>query len=119
MCRAVITGECRLGEVPATAEGVLVRHLVSVREHNRQVTAPNRPRWTVLTAVALVALNLRTALASVPTVESDIQAATGWSETVIGALTMLPVLCMGAFALIVPRLARRIGRRSAVPMMQE
>jgi MFS transporter, CP family, cyanate transporter len=93
-----------------------MRHAASVREHNRAVTAPNRPRWTVLTAVALVALNLRTALASVPTVESDIQAATGWSETVIGALTMLPVLCMGAFALVVPRLARRIGRRQTVAL---
>jgi CP family cyanate transporter-like MFS transporter len=76
--------------------------------------APARPRWLVLTALALVTLNLRTALSSVPAVESDIEAATGWSATVIGALTMLPVLCMGIFALVVPRLARRIGRRETV-----
>lgn len=75
-----------------------------------------RPRWLVLVALALVTLNLRTALSSIPAVESDIAAATGWSSAVIGALTMLPVLCMGAFALVVPRLARRIGRRQTVAL---
>ncbi|MCX6433591.1 MAG: hypothetical protein NTX29_12685 [Actinobacteria bacterium] len=73
-----------------------------------------RPRWLVLVAISLVAMNLRIALASLPAVESDIADATGWSGAVIGSLTMLPVLCMGAFALVVPRVARRIGRRQTV-----
>ncbi len=73
-----------------------------------------RPRWLVLVALSLVAMNLRIALASLPAVESDIADATGWSGAVIGSLTMLPVLCMGAFALVVPRVARRIGRRQTV-----
>jgi CP family cyanate transporter-like MFS transporter len=75
-----------------------------------------RPRWLVLLTLVLVALNLRMALSSVPAVETDIAEATGWSSAVIGTLTMLPVLCMGAFALLVPRIARRIGRRHTVAL---
>jgi CP family cyanate transporter-like MFS transporter len=70
----------------------------------------------VLATLALVALNLRIALSSVPAVESSIADATGWSAAVIGALTQLPVLCMGAFALLVPRIAGRIGRRPTVAL---
>jgi CP family cyanate transporter-like MFS transporter len=67
-----------------------------------------------LLAICLVAMNLRMALSSVPAVETDIADATGWSAAAIGSLTMLPVLCMGGFALLVPRIARRIGRRQTV-----
>lgn len=74
----------------------------------------DRPRWLVLGTLALVALNLRIALSSVPTVTEQIQAATGWNDAGIGLLTTLPVLCMGAFALVVPRLAGRIGRSRTV-----
>jgi CP family cyanate transporter-like MFS transporter len=73
-----------------------------------------RPRWLVLLAIAMVAVNLRTALSSVPSVVAYISDATGWSGAVIGTLTTIPVLCMGAFALLVPRIARRIGRRHTV-----
>jgi CP family cyanate transporter-like MFS transporter len=73
-----------------------------------------RPRWIVLTAIAMVAINLRIALSSVSALVPDIAEATGWSGTVIGTLTTIPVLCMGAFALLVPRIARRIGRRHTV-----
>jgi CP family cyanate transporter-like MFS transporter len=65
-------------------------------------------------ALALVASNLRIAITSIPPVVVDIKDATGWSDTQLGILTTLPVLCMGAFALIVPRLAARIGRRRMV-----
>jgi MFS transporter, CP family, cyanate transporter len=75
-----------------------------------------RPRWLVLTTLSLVALNLRIALSSVPAVTADIQEATGWSSAAIGALTTIPVVCMGAFALAVPRIAGRIGRRSTVAL---
>lgn len=70
----------------------------------------------VLLALALVAPNLRIALSSVPAVVADIQAETGWSDAVIGLLTTIPVLCMGAFALVVPRLAGRIGRARTVSL---
>jgi len=68
----------------------------------------------VLLSLSLVALNLRMALSSVPAVVADIQASTGWSDAQIGLLTTIPVLCMGAFALVVPRMARRIGRAATV-----
>ena len=80
------------------------------------MTEATRPRWLVLLTLALVALNLRMALSSIPAVETDIAEATGWSAAVIGALTMLPVLCMGGFALLVPRIAARIGRRHTVAL---
>lgn len=82
------------------------------------MTAVNRarPPWLILTALSLVALNLRIALSSVPTLTAEIQAATGWSSAAIGALTTVPVVCMGAFALLVPRIAERIGRRSTVAL---
>ena len=116
----VVTGELRLREGSATAQAAVlpraVDHPASVREHNQAVTEATRPRWLVLVTLALVALNLRIALSSIPAVETDIADATGWSAAVIGALTMLPVLCMGAFALLVPRIARRIGRRHTVAL---
>ena len=68
----------------------------------------------VLTAVALVAVNLRPLLSSLPTLTSDIVAATGWSSATIGVLTTIPVLCMGIFALAVPALAMHFGRKHLV-----
>lgn len=70
----------------------------------------------ILLALSLVALNLRIALSSVPAVVEQIQAATGWSDAAIGMLTTIPVLCMGAFALVVPRLSERIGRARTVSL---
>ncbi len=68
----------------------------------------------VLTAVALVAVNLRPVLSSLPTLASDIVETTGWSSATIGVLTTIPVLCMGLFALTVPALAMRFGRKHLV-----
>ncbi len=73
-----------------------------------------RSSGVVLAVVVLVALNLRIALSSLPAVASEIQSETGWSSAVIGALTTMPVLAMGLFALVVPRLAGRLGRRTTV-----
>lgn len=67
-----------------------------------------------MAAIASVAINLRIALSSVSALVKDIIDATGWSATLVGTLTTIPVLCMGAFALFVPRIAGRIGRRRTV-----
>jgi len=75
-----------------------------------------RSTGAVLSVVALVALNLRLALSSLPAVATEIKAQTGWSDALIGTLTTVPVLCMGLFALAVPRLAARVGRRTAVAL---
>ena len=85
--------------------------------HNRGVNhASARPPWVIVSVLALVAVNLRAALSSVPAVEAEIQAATGWSNAAIGLLTTIPVVCMGVLALAVPRVSRRLGRRPTVAL---
>jgi CP family cyanate transporter-like MFS transporter len=59
--------------------------------------------------LVLVALNLRPAIASVPPVLPDIQRDLGLSGTGAGALTALPVLCLGLFAPAAAWLAGRFG----------
>ncbi|MEC7102059.1 MAG: MFS transporter [Actinomycetota bacterium] len=80
------------------------------------VAPATRSTAAILAVVVLVAVNLRLALSSLPAVATLIQDETGWSDAFIGALTTVPVLGMGVFALGVPRLAGRIGRRSAVSL---
>jgi CP family cyanate transporter-like MFS transporter len=60
-------------------------------------------------ALLLLGLNLRLSVASVPPVLDSIRATLGLSATAAGVLTMLPVLCMGAFAPLAPRIGRRVG----------
>ena len=72
------------------------------------------PTWLVLAALAMVAVNLRAVLTSIPPLTLQIQAATGWNDTTMGLLTTLPVVVMGTAALIVPAVARRLGRSLTV-----
>lgn len=68
----------------------------------------------MLLTLALVALNLRMVLTSIPPLTLDIQAATGWNDTTIGLLTTVPVIVMGLAALAVPAIAQRVGRPQTV-----
>jgi MFS transporter, CP family, cyanate transporter len=74
---------------------------------------PPRPRQpgggALVAALVLVALNLRPAIASVPPVLPDIQRDLHLSGTAAGALTALPVVCLGLFAPVAARLAGRCG----------
>ena len=70
--------------------------------------APPRAGAAVLAAVVLLALNLRSVLAGLTPLVADIRADLGLSAAAAGVLTTLPVLCMGAFAPIAPRLAARV-----------
>jgi len=63
-----------------------------------------------------VAVNLRTAMASVPPVVQTIGADLGLSNAALGALTTLPVLCMGVFAPLAQRVAARIGAAGAIEL---
>jgi MFS transporter, CP family, cyanate transporter len=74
------------------------------------------PRHLVLTAAAIVftALNLRTAVASVPPLLDELRAEVPLSATAAGALTTLPVICMALGAPVAPRLARRIGTEAGI-----
>ena len=67
-------------------------------------------------SLILIAINLRPALTSVPTVVVQIQQEFGWNGATIGLLTTLPVLLMGVFALVVPAIAQRIGRTRTVTL---
>jgi MFS transporter, CP family, cyanate transporter len=78
----------------------------------RVVRPPGRQRpggGALVLALILVALNLRPAIASVPPVLPDIQRDLGLSGTAAGALTALPVVCLGLFAPVAARLAARFG----------
>ena len=67
-------------------------------------------------AVALVAVaaNLRIAITSVPPLLDAISSDLGLSHAAAGALTTLPVLCMGLFAPLASRIAHLTGAAGAV-----
>lgn len=64
---------------------------------------------TFLLLMFLVAINLRPALSSLAPVLTRVQDSLGLSAAAIGALTTLPVLCLGLFAPLAPRLSRYLG----------
>jgi CP family cyanate transporter-like MFS transporter len=67
----------------------------------------------MLGTVLLIALNLRMAITSVPPLVERIGEDLGLNRTWTGALTTLPVLCMGVFAPVAQRMAHRWGRETA------
>jgi MFS transporter, CP family, cyanate transporter len=81
-------------------------------------TAPRHPHgaptWALVTALVLVAANLRTLMASLPPLAETIRADLGLSSVWMGVLTTLPVLCMGLLAPVANQVARRVGTASAV-----
>jgi MFS transporter, CP family, cyanate transporter len=71
--------------------------------------AHRRTAAGAMTSIVLLALNLRTLVASLPPLLSDVRADLGLSGFAAGLLTTLPVLAFGAFAPLAPRLTRRIS----------
>ncbi|MGR2737196.1 MFS transporter [Billgrantia sp. Q4P2] len=76
------------------------------------------PRRVVLFLflMVLVGLNLRPALSSLAPLLLRIKAETGLTPLAIGALTTLPVLCLGIFAPLAPWLAKRVGPESTLTL---
>ncbi|HEY6693171.1 MAG TPA: MFS transporter [Solirubrobacteraceae bacterium] len=74
------------------------------------------PRQLALIAGAIVftALNLRTAVASVPPLLDELRDDVPLSAAGAGVLTTLPVVCMSVGSPVAPRLASRIGTEAAV-----
>lgn len=70
--------------------------------------------WLLAASLVLVALNLRPALSSVSPVLAAVQAELGLSATAAGLLTTLPVLCLGVFAPLAPRLSERFDAERTV-----
>jgi len=60
-------------------------------------------------SVVLIALNLRPVFSSLSVVLPEVMASTGLSPTAASALTTLPVICLGVFAMVAPWLGRRFG----------
>ena len=72
------------------------------------------PRALLLTAIVLLALNLRAALAGVGPVVADIRASTGLANVALGLLTGLPLLAFGFLSAFTPRVTRRVGIEGGV-----
>jgi MFS transporter, CP family, cyanate transporter len=66
-------------------------------------------RFAAPAAIVLLALNLRTVIASLPPLLSGVRADLGLSAGVAGLLTTLPVVCFGALAPVAPRVAHRVS----------
>ncbi len=65
----------------------------------------------LLVAIALLGFNLRLTVVSVGPVLGQIAVATGMSAVAQGVLTTLPVIAFGAFGILTPVMASRIGLR--------
>lgn len=65
--------------------------------------------WLTAISLMLLAANLRPLFSSMSVLLPDLTRALGLSNAQAGYLTTLPVLCMGVFAPLGPRLAQRIG----------
>ena len=72
------------------------------------------PVWVMAVALVAVAANLRIAITSVPPLLGVISADLHLSHAAAGALTTLPVLCMGIFAPLASRIAHHLGAVAAV-----
>ncbi len=75
---------------------------------------PARFRWLLLLGLVLIGINLRPALSSLSPVLGQIKTETGLSGALAGLLTTLPVLCLGVFGPLAPRLALRFGSEKAI-----
>ena len=72
--------------------------------------ASERSRKLLLgVSVVLIALNLRPLFSSLSVVLPEVMTSTGLSPTSASVLTTLPVICLGVFAMVAPRLGRRFG----------
>ena len=70
--------------------------------------------WVTAVALLAVAGNLRTVITSVPPLIDAISSDLGLSHAAAGALTTLPVLCMGVFAPLASAIAHRLGAVAAI-----
>jgi CP family cyanate transporter-like MFS transporter len=72
------------------------------------------PVWLMALALVAVSANLRVAIASVPPLTKVIAADLDLSHAWIGAVTTLPVLCMGLLAPAAQRMGARLGAAASV-----
>jgi CP family cyanate transporter-like MFS transporter len=70
--------------------------------------------WLLVTSLVLIAINLRPALSSLGPVLKEVIADTGLSAGGASLLTTAPVVCLGLFGVLAPRISRRLGTERAV-----
>ena len=70
--------------------------------------------FALLFAIVLLGVNLRPALASISPIISQIQAATGLNDSMMGLLTTIPVLMMGIGNGLMPYLKRYISTSTGI-----
>lgn len=63
----------------------------------------------LIAGIALIAINLRPALAGIGPLISTIRASTGLSNAMLGLLTTLPLLAFGVLSTLTPLFSRRLG----------
>ena len=71
-------------------------------------------RFLLAASLVLVAFNLRPVFSSLAAVLPEVRAAPGASPALASPLTTLPVLCLGVFAGLAPRLAQRFGAERVI-----
>nr|WP_240955438.1 MFS transporter [Streptomyces thermoviolaceus] len=73
---------------------------------------PARRTALLLVALVLLALNLRAPLTSVAPLLKPLRDDLRIGDTAVGVLTSLPLVCLGLFAFVAPRLGRRHATRT-------
>lgn len=101
------------GAAPTTATEAATRPDLQGRL-DAAPTPPTQSPWGLALTLVAVALNFRIAITSVPPLLDVIGADLDLSSAQVGALTTLPVLCMGVFAPVAGIVARRLGPVAAV-----
>ena len=87
---------------------------MSSADHPVRGPAELPPLWLMALSLVAVSANLRTAIASVPPLARAIATDLDLSSAWIGAVTTLPVLCMGLLAPAAQRLGQRFGAVASV-----
>jgi len=73
-----------------------------------------KTRLWLIAGLILLTVNLRAAITGMSPLIGNVRQSLALSGTQVGVLATLPVLCLGAFAWLAPRLARRLGTQAAV-----
>jgi CP family cyanate transporter-like MFS transporter len=89
-------------------------HRIVDQRTDAKARASLPPVWLMALALVAVSANLRAAIASVPPLSRTIAADLDLSSAWIGALTTLPVLCMGLLAPAAQRMGTRLGAATSV-----
>lgn len=76
----------------------------------------NHKKVLLFTAVILISLNLRPPLTGVGPLIGEIRADMGLSNTLLGLLTTIPILCFGIFSVFTALVTRRFGTEGTMSL---